>query len=68
MSSESPRIYFYFDANIDWGGEVYKEGELEDARANRESFSTVNVRPEPYDRSSVMERLAKRVSEKLQST
>ncbi|MFP6598234.1 MAG: thiamine pyrophosphate-binding protein, partial [Candidatus Hydrogenedentota bacterium] len=50
-----------------WGCEARTEGELEEALTqaikNRGAFSIINVHLDPYDRSSAMERLGKRLSE-----
>lgn len=52
-----------------WGCEVRTEGELEGAletaRKNTKDFSIVNVHLDPYDRSGAMERLGKRLSERM---
>lgn len=52
-----------------WGCEVRTEGELEDAlaraRANEASFSIVNVHLDKMDRSRALERLGKRLGERV---
>jgi indolepyruvate decarboxylase len=52
-----------------WGCEVRTEGEMEDAlartRANTSSFSIVNVHLDKMDRSTALERLGKRLGEKV---
>lgn len=52
-----------------WGFEVRTESDLEKALdaalANTDSFSLLNVHLDPYDRSAAMERLARRLAEKL---
>ena len=54
-----------------WGCEIRTEGELEEAletaRANRKSFSIVNVHLDPLDRSFAMERLGKRLGARVAS-
>jgi indolepyruvate decarboxylase len=54
------------------GWEVRREGEFEEAlvqaRANTASFSIVNVHLDKMDRSRAMERLAKRLAERVRST
>ncbi|MFN2425269.1 MAG: alpha-keto acid decarboxylase family protein [Candidatus Binatia bacterium] len=54
-----------------WGCEVRTESELEDAlvqaRANTEAFSIVNVHLDKMDRSKALERLGKRLGERLAS-
>ena len=52
-----------------WGCEVRTESELEEAletaRANRKSFSIINVHLDPLDQSHAMERLGKRLSARV---
>lgn len=52
-----------------WGFEVRTETDLEKAMdaalANTDSFSLLNIHLDPYDRSEAMERLARRLAEKL---
>jgi indolepyruvate decarboxylase len=52
-----------------WGREVHTEGDLEEAlaaaRGNKDGFSLINLHLDPYDRSHAMERLAKRLGERL---
>lgn len=52
-----------------WGWEVRNEGELEDAlaaaRANTGAFSIVNVQLDKLDRSRALERLGRRLAEKV---
>ncbi len=54
-----------------WGCEVRTEGELEEAlaraRANTASFSILNVHLDKMDRSRALERLGKRLAERLGS-
>jgi len=54
-----------------WGCEVGTEGELEEAlvraKENKKAFSILNVHLDPYDRSHAMERLGKRLGERLGS-
>lgn len=54
-----------------WGFEVSTETDLEKALdaalANNDSFSLVNVHLDPFDRSEALERLAKRLGEKVQN-
>jgi indolepyruvate decarboxylase len=54
-----------------WGCEVRTEGELEDAlaaaRANTGAFSIVNVHLDKMDRSTALERLGKRLGERIAS-
>jgi indolepyruvate decarboxylase len=52
-----------------WGCEAHTEGDLEEALArvikNKGAFSIINLHLDPYDKSSAMERLGKRLSERL---
>lgn len=52
-----------------WGFEVRTETDLEKALgaalANRDSFSLLNVHLDPYDRSEAMERLARRLAQRI---
>lgn len=52
-----------------WGCEISNEGDLETAlthaRTIDDTFCVLNVHLDPYDRSSAMERLGKRLGEKL---
>lgn len=54
-----------------WGCEVRTEGDLEEAlvraKKNRKAFSILNVHLDPYDRSQAMERLGKRLGERVGS-
>lgn len=53
-----------------WGFEVFTETDLEKALgaalANRDSFSLINVHLDPMDRSEALERLARRLGEKVE--
>lgn len=53
-----------------WGFEVHSETDLEKALdaalANKDSFSLLNVHLDPYDRSDALERLARRLGEKVE--
>ena len=52
-----------------YGCEVHTEADLEDAiaaaRKNRKAFCIINVHLDPYDRSSAMDRLGKRLGERV---
>jgi indolepyruvate decarboxylase len=53
-----------------WGFEVFNETDLEKALgaalANKDSFSLINVHLDPMDRSEALERLARRLGEKVE--
>jgi indolepyruvate decarboxylase len=52
-----------------WGREVRTEGELEEAlekaKANKKSFSIINLHLDPLDKSEALDRLGKRLSKRV---